>query len=204
MIRNSGKRARSAAERKVRTVGMLFHVVDVGGDAVVLADVADAVEMHLFVAGRAAHAVAVDHPVQPLVKGGAALRAAHPHPCILDFFFVRIVHGGRPLAPEWGKRVDKMLPRRSAVSRSGRWSYTLRSWLAAESPPKPRPAPTARRRASISRNGPSPSCRRRSSARSRTPMASCGCAARSPASRGRRRPATAISASRTTRRCWKA
>ena len=86
-----------SAELEVRTVGAFFHVVNIGGDAVVLADVADAVEMHLFVAGRAAHAVAMHHPLQPFVEGGAAFRAAHPHPDVLDFFLVRIVHGGRPL-----------------------------------------------------------------------------------------------------------
>src|SRR6516225_9333735 len=39
---------------------------------------ADAVEIPRFAAGRAGHAVADDHPVQPLMKkGGAAFRAAH-------------------------------------------------------------------------------------------------------------------------------
>ena len=42
------------------------------------------------------------------------------------------------------------------------------------------------------------------SAPSRTPTATCGCAARFPASRAPRPPATAISASRTTRPCSKA
>ena len=121
--------------------GVFFHVVDIGLDAVVLVDMADAVEMHLFVAGRAAHAVAVDHTVQPLVKGRPALPATDAHSDIFDFVLVRIVHIiSRLRVPRCAKRVDETLPQQRGVPRPARWSYTVTSWLAAESPKKPRRA----------------------------------------------------------------
>jgi hypothetical protein len=78
--------------------GVFFDVVDISLDAVVVVDVADAVEMHLFVAGRAGHAVAVDHPVESFVKGRPAFPAANPNPDVFDVMLVWIGHGRSPLA----------------------------------------------------------------------------------------------------------
>ncbi len=96
----------SAAE--VRATSVLFYVMDVVGNAVVVVDMADVVEMHLVMAARAAHAVAVDHPVQPLMERGAAFRAAHP-----DFFPISCSRGfvmAVTLRPAKARpRVDKRL-----------------------------------------------------------------------------------------------
>jgi len=74
----------------MRVAGVLFHVVDVARDRVVLVDMADAVKLHLFLAGWATDTVAVDDPVEPLVKGGPAFGAADPDLDVLDFVGVGI------------------------------------------------------------------------------------------------------------------
>ncbi len=81
---------------KVRVPGAFLDVVDVVGDRVVIVDVADAAEPQLFMAGRALHRIAVDHPLKALVEVGAAFRAADLDPVIRDFLLVRIGHGVAP------------------------------------------------------------------------------------------------------------
>ncbi len=96
--------------REMRVAGMLFDVMDIGGHRVVFVDVPDAVETHLVVAARADHAIAVDHPVQALMKCDSALRAANANFVMFYFVSVRISHGRRPFAPRWAKRVADKLP----------------------------------------------------------------------------------------------
>jgi hypothetical protein len=79
----------------MRVTGTLFDVMDIGSEAIALVDMADAVKAHL-VMGRANDAVAVDHPVEALMKGGPAVRAANAEFVMLDFMSLRIGHGGRP------------------------------------------------------------------------------------------------------------
>jgi hypothetical protein len=80
----------------MRMTGVLLDV-DVSRDGVVLVDMADAVKAHLVMAARANHAVAVDHPIQPLMKSGPAVRAPNADFVMLDFVGVKIGHG-RPFA----------------------------------------------------------------------------------------------------------
>jgi hypothetical protein len=78
----------------MRAAGVLFNVVEIVGDAVVLVDMADAVEMHFLAAGAAGDAVTVDDPVQPFMKHIPAFRAAYANLGIFELFLVRIEHGG--------------------------------------------------------------------------------------------------------------
>lgn len=83
--------------------GVLFDVMDIGRDGVVIVNMADAVKMHLVMAARADHAVAVNDPVQALVKSGPAVRAAHADLMMLDLMDVRIGHGRRPFGARMGQ-----------------------------------------------------------------------------------------------------
>ncbi len=83
---------------------MLFDVVDIGGDGIVFVDMADAVEAHLVMAARANDAVAVNHPVETLMKGGPAVCATNADFMVLDFMRVRIGHGRRPFALRMGQK----------------------------------------------------------------------------------------------------
>jgi hypothetical protein len=90
--------------RKMRMAGAFFDVVDVGGDTIVFVDVADAVKTHFGVTAWANHAVAVNHPVQPLMKCGSTLRAANADFVMFDLVGVRIDHGRRPFALTMGQK----------------------------------------------------------------------------------------------------
>ena len=84
--------------------GVLFDAMDISRDGVVVVDVADAVEAHLVMAARANHAIAVNDPVQALVKSGPAVRAAHADLMMLDVMDVRIGHGRRPFGARMGQK----------------------------------------------------------------------------------------------------
>lgn len=90
--------------------GMLLDVMDIGGDAIVFVDVTDAVETHLVVAARADHAVAVNHPVQTLMKSGPAVPAANADFVMLDLMGVRIGHGVALSLSRCAKRLADRLP----------------------------------------------------------------------------------------------
>ena len=76
--------------------GVLLDVVDIGCHRIVVVNVADTVKMHLVVTARANNAVAVNHPVQSLMKSGPAVRAANADLMMLDLMGVRIGHRCRP------------------------------------------------------------------------------------------------------------
>ncbi len=83
---------------------MFFDVMDIGGHRIVVVDVADAVETHLVMAARAHHAIAVNHPVQTLMKRDPAVGAANADFVMLDLMGVRIGHGRRPFAVKMGQK----------------------------------------------------------------------------------------------------
>jgi hypothetical protein len=94
--RGNSAQASITLRREMRMAGMLLDVMDIGGHRVVFVDMPDAVETHLVVAARADHAIAVNHPVQALMKGDSALRAADANFVMLYLMSVRVSHGRRP------------------------------------------------------------------------------------------------------------
>ncbi|MFY9695566.1 MAG: hypothetical protein WA776_21760 [Xanthobacteraceae bacterium] len=83
---------------------MFFDMMDIGGHRIVVVDVADAMEMHLVMAARTNHMIAMNHPAQPLVKRDPAVSAANVDFMMLDLMGVRIGHGRRPFAMTMGQK----------------------------------------------------------------------------------------------------
>ena len=80
----------------MRVAGVLFDVMEIVGDAVVLVNVANAVEMHFLAAGAAGDPVAVNDSAHPFMKHVPAFRAADPHLGVFDLFLMWIKHGCEP------------------------------------------------------------------------------------------------------------
>jgi hypothetical protein len=98
----------SASEREMRVAGVLFDVMEIVGDAVVLVNVANAVEMHFLAAGAAGHPVAVNDSAHPFMKHVPAFRAADPHLGVFDLFLMGIKHGYEPsMTGGSAKSIDK-------------------------------------------------------------------------------------------------